>query len=51
MLIGITPGSIALDVSDDRSTMYVHTMFADDPDRARQEIKNGLERRVLELLR
>ena len=51
MLIGITPGSITLDVSDDRTTMYVHTMFADDPDRARRDIKNGLERRVLELLR
>jgi multicomponent Na+:H+ antiporter subunit E len=51
MLIGITPGSITLDVSDDRTTMYVHVMFADDPAQVRRDIKDGLERRVLELLR
>lgn len=51
MLIGITPGSTALDVSDDRTTLYVHAMFADDPVRVRQDIKDGLERCVLELLR
>jgi multicomponent Na+:H+ antiporter subunit E len=51
MLIGITPGSFALDVSDDRTTMYVHVMFAEDPEQARRYIKEGLERRVLEVLR
>lgn len=50
-LINLTPGSVALDVADDRSVMYVHVMYMTDPDTARAEIKHGFERRVLELLR
>ena len=50
MLINLTPGSVALDVSPDRKVMYVHVMYIDTPDAARDEIKNGFERRVRELL-
>jgi multicomponent Na+:H+ antiporter subunit E len=50
MLINLTPGSVALDVSDDRKVMYVHVMYIDSPDAARLEIKHGFERRVRELL-
>jgi multicomponent Na+:H+ antiporter subunit E len=50
MLINLTPGSVALDVSPDRKVMYVHVMYIDTPEAAREEIKNGFERRVLELL-
>ncbi len=48
-LINITPGSVALDVSDDRRTMYVHVMHMSTPDEARAEIKDGFEQRVLRL--
>ena len=50
MMINLTPGSVALDVSDDRTVMYVHVMYMDSPDAARAEIKDGFERRILELL-
>jgi multisubunit Na+/H+ antiporter MnhE subunit len=40
-----------VDVADDRSVMYVHSMFLEDPDELRRAIKEDLERRVLELLR
>ena len=50
MLINLTPGSVALDVSDDRKTMYVHVMYIDSPEAARAEIKVGFERRVHQLL-
>jgi multicomponent Na+:H+ antiporter subunit E len=50
-LITLTPGSISVDLSDDRRTLYVHGMFVDDPEAFRREIKDGFERRVLELLR
>lgn len=50
-LINLTPGSVALDVSPDRSTLYVHVMYMTDADSARAEIKNGFERRILQLLR
>lgn len=52
-LISLTPGTLALDVSSDRSVFYIHAMYIDNDDveALRREIKNGLERRVLELLR
>jgi multicomponent Na+:H+ antiporter subunit E len=50
-LIALTPGSLGLDVSDDRSVLYVHGMFVDDPEAFCRDIKGNLERRLLELLR
>jgi multicomponent Na+:H+ antiporter subunit E len=48
-MINITPGSVALDVSPDRKTMYVHVMHMESPEAAKSDIKNGFERRVLDL--
>jgi multicomponent Na+:H+ antiporter subunit E len=52
-LITLTPGSVSLDISDDRRFLYVHAMYIDggDVEAYRRSIKEGLERRVLELLR
>lgn len=50
-LITLTPGTLSLDVSDDRRTLWVHAMFIDDVDALRRELKVGMERRVLEVLR
>lgn len=50
-VVTLTPGTLSLDVSEDRSTLYVHTMFLDSPEALRREIKDGFERRVLELMR
>jgi multicomponent Na+:H+ antiporter subunit E len=50
MLINTTPGSVALDVSADRKTLYVHVMYMDTPETAREDIKQGFERRVLGVL-
>jgi multicomponent Na+:H+ antiporter subunit E len=50
-MISLTPGTLSLDLSPDRRTLYVHFMFLDDPEAARRDIKDGLERRVLEALR
>jgi multicomponent Na+:H+ antiporter subunit E len=48
-MINITPGSVALDVSEDRQTMFVHVMHITSVEEAKHEIKNGFERRILEL--
>jgi multicomponent Na+:H+ antiporter subunit E len=48
-MINITPGSVALDVSADRRSMYVHVMHIKTVEEAKHEIKNGFERRILEL--
>jgi multicomponent Na+:H+ antiporter subunit E len=50
-LISLTPGTLSLDISEDREVLYIHAMFVDDPDELRHEIKAGFERRVLEVLR
>jgi multicomponent Na+:H+ antiporter subunit E len=50
-LITLTPGTLSLDLSDDRTVLYVHAMYLTDPDELRREIKEGFERRVLEVLR
>ena len=49
-LITLTPGTLALGLSDGRDAMLVHAMFAPDPDELRKEIKVGYERRIMELL-
>jgi multicomponent Na+:H+ antiporter subunit E len=50
-LITMTPGSLTLDVSEDRRVLYVHSMFVTSPEAYRRELKENLERRVLEMLR
>jgi multicomponent Na+:H+ antiporter subunit E len=50
-VISLTPGTLSLDVSEDRKTLYIHAMYVVNPDDLRREIKDGLERRLLELLR
>jgi multicomponent Na+:H+ antiporter subunit E len=49
-LITLTPGTLSLDVSTDRRVLYIHTMYVTDFDRFRTEIKQGFERRILEMM-
>jgi multicomponent Na+:H+ antiporter subunit E len=50
-ILTMTPGSLSVDISADRKVLYVHGMFVDDPESFRREIKDGFERRIIELLR
>lgn len=51
-LITLTPGTLSIDVSDDKKTLYVHALYVpDDIEAFRKEIKQGFERRVREALR
>jgi multicomponent Na+:H+ antiporter subunit E len=50
-VITLTPGTLSLDISEDRSTLYIHAMFVDDPDALRREIKEGLEKKLLQVMR
>lgn len=49
--ITLTPGTLTLDVSEDRTQLIVHCMDASDPDRIKREIHDGLERRLKEIMR
>jgi multicomponent Na+:H+ antiporter subunit E len=50
-LITLTPGTLSLDVSSDQKVLYVHSMYVDDIHEFRRGIKEGFEKRVMELLR
>ncbi|TVQ42447.1 MAG: Na+/H+ antiporter subunit E [Saprospirales bacterium] len=49
-LITLTPGTLSLDVSDDRKTLYVHAMYVFDKKEFVKHIKNGFERRLLSIM-
>jgi multicomponent Na+:H+ antiporter subunit E len=48
-LVSLTPGTLSLDVSRDKKTLFIHSMNAPDPEALRQSIKNSFERRIKEL--
>ena len=50
-LITLTPGTLSLDISADRRVLYIHAMYISDPEVVRRQIKEGFERRVIEVLR
>jgi multicomponent Na+:H+ antiporter subunit E len=50
-LITLTPGTLSLDVSPDGHTLYVHTIATTGPDELRRAIREGFERRILEVFR
>lgn len=49
-LITLTPGTMSVDVSTDKTTLYVHAMHADDPEGLRADIQSGFERQIKETL-
>jgi multicomponent Na+:H+ antiporter subunit E len=50
-LITLTPGTLSVDVSDDRKTLYVHALDCSDPEAVKRDIAEGFERRILEAFR
>ncbi|MBY2932175.1 Na+/H+ antiporter subunit E [Rhizobium leguminosarum] len=50
-LITLTPGTLSVDVSTDRRTLYVHALDCSDPEATRRDIANGFERKIMEAFR
>jgi multicomponent Na+:H+ antiporter subunit E len=50
-LISLTPGTLSLDVSDDKKVLYVHAMFITDEEEFIRSVKDGFEARLLKILR
>lgn len=46
--ITLTPGTLTIDVADDRSVLYVHSIDASYPESIRKSIRDDLEKFVLE---
>jgi len=47
-LISLTPGTLSIDVSEDRKMLKLHVMFADDPEAVCRQLKDGMERWVID---
>jgi len=50
-MITLTPGTLSVDVSEDRSTLYVHAIDCSDPEATKADIAGGFERKILEAFR
>jgi multicomponent Na+:H+ antiporter subunit E len=50
-LITLTPGTLSVDVSEDRRTLYVHAIDCSDVEATKRDIAEGFERKILEAFR
>lgn len=50
-VISLTPGTLSLDVSNDRKVLYIHAMYVHDKEEFIDSIKNGFEKRILKIVR
>ena len=48
-MMTLTPGTLSIDVADDRSVIYVHVLQLGDRDALVASIANGFERRIREI--
>ncbi len=45
----LTPGSLTLDVSPDKKTLFIHSMYVKDTDEFINTIKNKIEKKILDI--
>ncbi|MDA7028058.1 Na+/H+ antiporter subunit E [Bacillus sp. CLL-7-23] len=50
-LITLTPGTLVVDISDDRSTLYIHAVDIDDAEQAINDIRHSFEKAIKEVSR
>ena len=51
-MISLTPGTLSLEVSEDRKELFIHAMYIDEGvEYVRKSIKDGLERHIMEVTR
>ncbi len=45
-LVSMTPGSLVVDLTRDKKTLYVHSMYLDDAEEFKRKLKHDFERRI-----
>lgn len=50
-LISLTPGTLIIDVSEDKKVLYIHAMHLSNKEKFIENIKNRIEKKLLEILR
>ena len=51
--ITLTPGTLSIDLSKDRKTLFIHEVYVSsgDVDRVKKQIKEGFEKKILKITR
>ncbi len=51
-MISLTPGTLSIEVSEDKKELFIHAMYIDEGvEHVRENIKNGMERHIMEVTR
>ncbi|MEC4114469.1 Na+/H+ antiporter subunit E [Myroides pelagicus] len=50
-IIALTPGTMVMDIADDKSYLYIHTMYLRNKQKFIRNLKDRTETKLLELLR
>ncbi len=50
-LIALTPGTMVLKISEDKKTIYIHGLYLEDKEKFIERLKNGLEKKLIEIIR
>jgi multicomponent Na+:H+ antiporter subunit E len=50
-IISMTPGTLILDISEDKKFLFIHVMYLKNQEHFITQIKKGFEHRLLEILR
>ena len=50
-VISMSPGTLVLDISEDKKSLYIHVMYLKSKEAFVAQIKNGFEKKLLEILR
>ncbi|MDX9705287.1 MAG: Na+/H+ antiporter subunit E [Weeksellaceae bacterium] len=49
--IALTPGTMVLKISDDKKILYIHGLYIKDKEKFIEKMRNGLEKKLIEILR
>ena len=50
-LIALTPGTMVLKISDDKKILYIHGLYIQDKEKFVERLRNGLEKKLIEIIR
>ncbi len=50
-VIALTPGTMVLRISDDKTLIYIHSLYMADKNKFTNRLRNGLEKKLIEILR
>ncbi|HUH34851.1 MAG TPA: Na+/H+ antiporter subunit E [Moheibacter sp.] len=50
-LVALTPGTMVLKISPDKKTLFIHALYLEDKEKFIRQMENGLEKRLIEIIR